>query len=378
MINNYAVKLHAKLKGKIAVVPKINLKMKKNLSLAYTPGVGAAVEYIKRNKKEVYRLTGKNNAVAVVTDGSAVLGLGNVGPAAALPVMEGKCAIFKEFADIDAYPICLATQNVDEIVQTIQNISPGFGGINLEDISAPRCFEIEKKLQEVLDIPVMHDDQHATAIIVLAGIFNASKIVDKALDKCKIVVVGCGAAGTAIIKLLANLPVGDIIALDREGILSPLRKNLPAYKKEIVSLTNKENLTGGLKEAVRNADILIGVSVGGLFTESIIRSMVENPIVFALANPNPEVIPNDAKKWGVKIIATGRSDYPNQINNALVFPGFFKGLLTNKLKRITSKMKIKTAKALASLVKNPSENYFIPSIFDRRVVTTIIKSLSGH
>jgi malate dehydrogenase (oxaloacetate-decarboxylating) len=374
MKNNKALKLHAKLKGKITTTSKINLRVKNNLSLAYTPGVGAVVEYIKRNKKGVYRLTGKNNAVAVVTDGSAVLGLGNVGPAAALPVMEGKCAIFKEFAGIDAYPICLATQDVDEIVQTIQNISPGFGGINLEDISAPRCFEIEKKLQEVLDIPVMHDDQHATAIIVLAGIFNALKVANKILEQCTIVVVGCGAAGTAIIKLLSNLPTGDIIALDREGILSSRRKNLSDYKRKLVSLTNKGNLTGGLKEAIRNADILIGVSTRGLFTESIIRLMAENPIVFALANPDPEVMPANAKKWGVKIIATGRSDYPNQINNALVFPGFFKGLLKNKIMCITPKMKIKTAKALASLVKNPSEDYFIPSIFDRRVVPAIVRS----
>lgn len=373
--NNSALIFHKNLHGKIKVLSKVKLDTKSILSLAYTPGVAHAVNYISKHKEAVFDLTIKKNAVAVITDGSAVLGLGNVGPEAALPVMEGKCAIFAEFAGITAFPICLETQNTKEIISIIKNISPVFGGINLEDISAPRCFEIEEKLQD-LGIPVMHDDQHATAIIVLAALYNAVKIVNKKLNDCKIVIVGSGAAGTAITKLLVYLKFNNILVVDRKGILSSFRTDLPPHKKELVRLTNKNNIKGDLLLASQKADILIGVSTKNVFTKEMITSMNENPIVFALANPDPEIDPLDAKRWGVKIYASGRSDYPNQVNNALVFPGFFKGLLEKRITQITSEMKINTAKALASLIKNPSSDKFIPSIFDKKVVPTIVESLS--
>lgn len=370
-----AFRLHKSLKGKISVHSKVNLKLKKFLSLAYTPGVGEVVNYIYRKQESVWDLTIKNNTVAVITDGSAVLGLGNVGPFAALPVMEGKCAIFKEFADINAFPICLKTQNIDEIVATIINISPVFGGINLEDISAPRCFEIEKRLQKALDIPVMHDDQHATSIVVLTALINACKVVDKEFKKCKVVIVGAGAAGTAITKLLNYLNIENILVVDSQGIISKYRKDLPRYKKELVIITNQNNFEGDLQKAAVKADILIGVSKKGLFTKQIIQFMSKNPVVFALANPDPEVTPSNAKKWGVAVYASGRSDYPNQVNNALVFPGFFKGLLEGKITKITNQMKVNVAKTLATLINKPTPNYFIPSIFDKRVVPTIAKSI---
>lgn len=373
-MENDALTLHQKLRGKLKITSKISLQTEKNLSLAYTPGVAQAVMAIKQDKKKVYDLTMKQNTIAVVTDGSAVLGLGNVGAEAALPVMEGKCAIFSEFAGINAFPICLDTQNVDEIVRTIEIISPVSGGINLEDISAPRCFEIEKRLQS-LPIPVVHDDQHATAIVVLAGLMNAVKVVGKTLSRSEIVIVGAGAAGTAITKLVSLIKVGDIIVVDSEGIISKSRSHLPTYKQELVRLTNSQNISGNLEAAVKGADILIGVSKKGLFTKRIIDSMNKKPIVFALANPDPEVSFEDAKKWGVKVIATGRSDYPNQVNNALVFPGFFKGLLAARKIKITSELKIRVAKSLASLINGPTTDCFIPSIFDRRVVDTVAKSV---
>jgi len=372
---NGALSLHKKLHGKLTISSKTSLLTKKKLSLVYTPGVAHAVNYICRNPASIYDLTIKNNTIAVITDGSAVLGLGNVGPEAALPVMEGKCAIFKEFADINAFPICLKTQNIDEIVATIINISPVFGGINLEDISAPRCFEIEKRLQKALDIPVMHDDQHATSIVVLAALINACKVVDKELKKCKVVIVGAGAAGTTITKLLNYLNIKNILVVDSQGIISRYRKELPRYKKELVIITNQNNLEGDLQKAAIKADILIGVSKKGLFTKQIIQSMSKNPVVFALANPDPEVTPSNAKKWGVAVYASGRSDYPNQVNNALVFPGFFKGLLEGKITKITNQMKVNVAKTLAALINKSTPNYFIPSIFDKRVVPTIAKSI---
>lgn len=370
-----ALNLHRKLQGKLSITSKLPLNSKETLSFLYTPGVAAAVNYIHKKKEAVYDLTIKRDTIAVITDGSAVLGLGNVGPEAALPVMEGKCAIFKDFAGINAFPICLATQDVDAIVETVKHISPVFAGINLEDISAPRCFEIEKRLQD-LGIPVMHDDQHATAIVVLAALINATKMVKRDLNRSKIVIVGCGAAGTAIIKLLAFLKIKNILAVDRHGILSANRKDLTNYKQELIRITNPENISGDLINASADADILIGVSAKGIFTKKIIRSMVENPIVFALANPDPEVDLADAKKWGVKIYASGRSDYPNQVNNALVFPGFFKGLLKNRITKITDQMKINTAYTLASLIKNPTPQKFIPSIFDKRIVPTIVTGLT--
>lgn len=371
------LKLHKKLQGKLSVNSKVVLNNKKSLSLSYTPGVAEAVRHINRHPNSVYDLTIKRNTVAVITDGSAVLGLGNVGPQAALPVMEGKCAIFKEFAGVDAFPICLATQDVGEIIDTVKNISPVFGAINLEDISAPRCFEIEEKLQKTLDIPVMHDDQHATAIVVLAGLLNASKIVDKNLKQSKVIIVGSGAAGSAIAKLLYHYGVRNIILVDREGIISTKRKNLPQYKKGLLKVSNPNHSYGTLHDATKDADILVGVSTKNLFDEIVIKAMKPNPIVFALANPDPEVTFTDAKKWGVALYADGRSDCDNQINNALVFPGLFKGLLDKRVKIVTYDVKIKAAFALASLVKRPTVHRFIPSIFNLRVVPKIAKSVEN-
>lgn len=370
-----SISLHKKLQGKLCIKSKISLKKPNNLSALYTPGVGQVVRYISKNKKSVYDLTIKKNTIAVVTDGSAVLGMGNVGPLAALPVMEGKCAIFSEFSGLNAFPICLDTQNTEKIVQTVKYISPVFAAINLEDISAPRCFEIERRLQKTLDIPVMHDDQHATAIVVLAGLLNATKIVKKKLVDSKIVILGAGAAGNAIAKLLSSIFINNIIVVDSEGIISNQRKNLTPEKKALLKITNPNNIVGNLLLAAKCADILIGVSRKGLLTEEIVSKMKSDPIIFALANPDPEITPNLANKIGVRVIATGRSDYLNQINNALVFPGFFKGLIEGKKREITIEMKIKTATALASLIKNPTEKYFIPSIFDKRVIPTITESV---
>jgi len=374
-LNQLSLRLHKKLQGKLRVESKIRLNHRKALSLVYTPGVAEAVKHISDNPKSVFDLTIKHTTVAVVSDGSAVLGLGNVGPEAALPVMEGKCAIFKEFAGIDAFPICLATQEVNEIVATIKNISPVFGAINLEDISAPRCFEIEEKLQKMLDIPVMHDDQHATAIVVLAGLLNAAKIVDTQLIKCKVVIVGSGAAGCAIAKLLFDFGIKNIIMVDREGILSKKRSGLIRYKKKLLTITNPSDISGDLVNAARKSDVLIGVSSKKVFNKKIISVMNPHPIVFALANPDPEISPSDAKRWGVAIYANGRSDYSNQINNALVFPGLFRGLLKNRSRSITNEIKIRAAFALAKVIKNPSTKKFIPSIFDKRVAASVANSI---
>ncbi len=336
--------------------------------------MGEAAAYIRDNKQSVYDITIKNNTVAVITDGSAVLGLGNIGPEAALPVMEGKCAIFKEFAGINAFPICLNTQDPQEIVKTIRAISPGFGAINLEDISAPRCFDIESQLQD-LGIPVIHDDQHATAIVILAALTNALKIVNKTLENAKVVVNGSGAAGTAIINLLVKAGAKNVIAVDRKGIISKFRKDISGYKIKLAQITNPEEKTGSLQDAAIGADVLIGVSSKGLFTEPIIKSLNSDSIVFALANPDPEVMPDDARRWGVKLLATGRSDYPNQVNNALVFPGLFKGLLTARKTKVTDEIKFKAAYAIASLIKNPTPKKFIPSIFDRNLIPSIVKAV---
>lgn len=370
-----ALNIHKKLKGKIETRSKIALKNKAVLSLAYTPGVAEAVRYVYQNPDSVYQCTMKGNTVAVISDGSAVLGLGNVGAHAAIPVMEGKCAIFSEFAGINAFPICIETQNVDEVVAIIKNISPIFGGINIEDISAPRCFEIENQLQD-LGIPVMHDDQHATAIIVIAALINALKVAKKTLSECKIVFSGAGAAADATIRLLAKLGPKDIIVVDSQGIISSERNDINSYKKSLLKITNKNDISGNLADAAKNADVLVGLSRKDLFTEEIVRSLNSNPIIFAMANPYPEVLPENAKKWGVKVIGTGRSDYPNQINNSSVFPGFFKGLLKYRITKITDEMKFAAAYAIASLIKKPTAENFIPSIFDKRVVPTIVKSLA--
>lgn len=373
-IKAQSLALHRQLKGKISITSKVPIKSKKMLSLLYTPGVATVSQYINRHPEAAVNLTIKKNTVAVVTDGSAVLGLGDVGPMAALPVMEGKCAIFKEFADIDAFPICIKTKSPSEIISIIRNISPVFGAINLEDISSPRCFEIENKLQD-LDIPVVHDDQHATSIAVLAALLNAVKVVKKNLYECKIVIVGSGAAGYAITKLLLFYKLDNITVLDSKGILSLKRDELTLHKKELALLSNPQNLSGDLRTASRGTDILIGVSTKNLFTKEVILNLNKSPIVFALANPDPEIMPEAAKKLGVKVIATGRSDYSNQINNALIFPGLFKGLL-NTGKPLTMEMKLKIALTVSSLVKNPTPQRIIPSIFDKRLVRAIYTSFT--
>lgn len=375
-LGNKSIGLHRKLKGKIGVAAKARLRTMRDLSLFYTPGVGAVASYLAKHKNETAALTLKNNSVAVISDGSAVLGLGNIGPEGALPVMEGKAMIFKEFAGIDAFPIVLATQDPDEIVKTVINISPVFGGINLEDISAPRCFEIERRLVEALDIPVMHDDQHGTAIVVLAGLINAFRAAKKSLHESKIVVFGAGAAGTAIAKILVKFGVGDVIVLDSKGIINRKRIGLNIYKKELAKITNKKNVAGALHDAISGADALIGVSPKpGAFKPEYIKKMSAKPIVFALANPLPEILPADALKAGAFIAASGRSDFKNQINNALAFPGVFRGALNHKVKKITDEMKIKAAKKLAVLVARPTPERIIPSVLDKRVVKAVASAI---
>jgi len=374
MPKNYAklgIDIHKKLHGKISVVSKKPIKTLDDLSILYTPGVGAAASYLAAHKSEIRKMTIKSNSVAVVSDGSAVLGLGNIGPEGAIPVMEGKCVLFKEFAGIDAFPIVLDTQDTDEIVETIKNIAPVFGGINLEDISAPRCFEIEERLEKILDIPLMHDDQHGTAIVVMAGLINAFKVAKKDIKKSKIVIVGAGAAGNAIAKLLHKVGAGDVIVIDSKGIIDRHRKDLNPYKKLLAEITNKDNICGNVLAAANVADAIIGVSKPGSITVSHIKLMAKKPIVFALANPVPEILPDTAKKAGAYIIATGRSDFPNQINNVLGFPGIFRGALDHNVKKITPEIKLAAAKKLASLVNSPSANNIIPSVLDRRVAKAV-------
>lgn len=368
--NKKALLLRQRYGGMFSIVSKAPLRNMEDLSWIYTPGVGAVSSFLKDNVNKTAEYTMKGNSVAVVSDGSAVLGLGNIGPEAALPVMEGKCLIFKKFADIDAIPIVLNTQDTDEIVKTVKNIAPAFGGINLEDISAPKCFEVEDRLRKELDIPVMHDDQHGTAIIVLAGLINALKVVGKKLSKSRIVVNGVGAAGTATIKLLIKAGVKDILALDRRGIIYK-EQDLTQHKKEIALITNFKNEKGGLAEALLGADVFIGVSGPNLVAPKMIRKMSKNPIIFALANPVPEIMPDIALKAGARVVATGRSDFSNQLNNALVFPGVFRGALDTKVKNITDQMKIKAAYAIARLIEWPSADRIVPGIFDARLVPVI-------
>ena len=368
-----AIDLHKKLKGKLSVTSKIKLD-KDNLKIVYTPGVGEASMAIANDKKAIYDLTGKQNTVAIITDGSAVLGLGNIGPEAALPVMEGKAAIFSDFAKINAVPICLDTQDTEEIIKTIKNIAPAFGGINLEDISAPRCFEIEKKLSDELDIPVFHDDQHGTAIVVLAGLINALKIVGKNKN-AKIVISGAGSAGLAIANLLSAYGLTNYCLCDSKGIISIERTDLNEYKKNSLRNSSAICTTGSCENSLKNADILIGVSQPNQFNAENIKKMNDNAIVFALANPIPEIMPDEAKRGGATIIATGRSDFPNQLNNALVFPGLFRGLLDNRIQKVTVEIKIAVAEAIASLVEKPSPENIIPSIFDEQIVLIISKTL---
>ncbi len=370
-----AVAMHKKLKGKISIVSKVPVKNAKDLSIYYTPGVGAVAAYLAEHKDQVRNFTIKRNTVAVVSDGSAVLGLGNIGPEGAMPVMEGKCQLFKAFANVDAWPIILDTQNTDEIVATVKHISPIFGGINLEDISAPRCFEIEKRLINELDIPVMHDDQHGTAVVVLAAMINALKVVKKTLQESKIVIVGAGAAGMATANLLLLAGAKDVILVDSEAIVSQDRKNMNSFKNAIAKITNKNNLSGPMEEAIKGADILIGLSKAGLFKPEHIKSMAKRPVVFAMANPVPEIMPDETIKAGAAVVATGRSDFPNQINNVLGFPGIFRGALDNNVKKITPEMKLAVAKNLAALVLKPTADCIMPSPFDKRVVRAVARAI---
>lgn len=366
-----ALTLHEKYKGKITTALRDRRELGRDeLSAYYSPGVAAVSRAIADNPASLPRYTWTNNLVAVISDGSAILGLGDLGPKAAMPVMEGKALLFKHFAGVDSVPIVLDVHTPDEIVAAVKAIAPSFGAINLEDIAAPKCFEIEERLKAELSIPVFHDDQHGTAIVVLAGLINAMKVVHKKLSGCKVVTVGAGAAGTAIIKLLRLYGVREIIAVDSRGIIGDARTNLNSEKKALLEFVDRDK-TGTMEDAITGADIFIGVSKGGLLTQAHIQSMAASPIVFALANPIPEIMPDQAKHAGVAVIATGRSDFPNQVNNALAFPGIFRGALDNGVKKITDQHKIAAAEALAALVDNPTADQVIPSPFDERVVSAV-------
>ena len=374
MTNNdeNALRLHKKFGGKITMALRDQEPMtREKLSAYYSPGVAAVCLAIEKDSSKLREYTWTNNLVAVISDGSAVLGLGDIGPKASYPVMEGKAFLFKHFANIDSVPIVLNVHTADEIVETIKNIAGSFGAINLEDISAPKAFEIEERLKAELDIPVFHDDQHGTAVVTLAGLINATKVVGKNLKDCKIVLVGAGAAGTAITKLLYKYSKPNIIAVDSKGIISSSRNDLNDAKKELLKITNPQDVSGSFSDALADADIFIGVSKANLLSKEDIAKMAREPIVFGLANPNPEIDPAIAKEAGVAILATGRSDYPNQVNNAVAFPGIFRGALDNKVSKITDDHKIAAAEAIASLVDEPAKDNIIPSVFDERLVPTI-------
>lgn len=368
-----ALKKHKQLRGKIEVELKDKLDSQDKLSTYYTPGVAAVSSYVAEHPAEARDYTWLNNSVAVVSDGSAVLGLGDIGPYGALPVMEGKAMLFKHFAGIDAVPIVLDVHTADEIVAATLAIAPSFGGINLEDISAPKCFEVEERVKAALDIPVMHDDQHGTAIVVLAGLINAMKVTGRKLSDCRIVCVGAGAAGTAVMKLIYLYAKPEILVVDSHGIISKDRKDLNDEKKKLLKFTNKHNISGGPDEALKGADIFIGVSKADLLDAHHIKLMNKNPIIFAMANPVPEIMPDIALKAGAAIVATGRSDFPNQVNNALAFPGVFRGALDNKVRAITDQHKINAAEAIANLVKKPTADCIIPSVLDKRLVPAIAR-----
>jgi malate dehydrogenase (oxaloacetate-decarboxylating) len=365
-----ALKAHKKLKGKIEVVSKAKLTSPEDLSIYYSPGVGAVASYLADNPEKVSDYTSVNNSVAIISDGTSVLGLGNIGPQGALPVMEGKAVLFKEFAGIDAIPIVLSTQEPDKIIETIVNIAPSFGGINLEDFAAPNCFYIENELKKRLSIPLMHDDQHGTAIVVLAGLINAMKVTNRKLSDAKIVVVGAGAAGTAIVKLLNKYANPNIIVVDSKGVISSNRHDLNEEKRKLLEYSNYNNEDGKLENVLHGADVFIGVSKAGLLTPEMVRSMNKDPIIFALANPEPEILPELAIQAGASVVATGRSDYPNQVNNVLAFPGLFKGALETK-SFITNERKMQAAEAIADIVKEPRADYIIPSVFDKKVVEAV-------
>ncbi len=370
-INKQSIQLHKQIKGKISIKLKDKLDSQDKLSIYYTPGVGAVSDYVSKHEDRARDYTWLNNNVAVISDGSAVLGLGDIGPLGSLPVMEGKCMLFKNFADIDAVPIILNVHTADEIVDTILAISPSFGAINLEDIAAPICFEVEDRLKKALKIPVMHDDQHGTAVVVLAGLINAMKVTNKKLSDCRIVLIGAGAAGVAVAKLLYKYAKPEIIAVDSKGVINKSRTDLNKHKKFLSTLNTINNSGTKLSDAIIGADIIIGVSKANMLNSANIASMAKDPIIFALANPNPEIMPDVAKKAGALVIATGRSDFPNQVNNVLAFPGIFRGALDNQVEHITDSHKIAAAEALAALVKNPSADKIIPSVFDKGIVPAI-------
>jgi malate dehydrogenase (oxaloacetate-decarboxylating) len=371
-----ALKFHESHHGKIEVRSKVSIKTVEDMSLAYTPGVAEPCLRIHKNREEVYRYTSKGNSVAVVSDGTSVLGLGDIGALAAIPVMEGKALIFKVFAGVDAFPICLDTKDTEEVINTVKNLAPSFGGINLEDIGAPRCFEIEERLKGLLDIPVFHDDQHGTATVVLAGLMNAIKVVGKKFDSIKVVICGAGAASTATARLLIDEGVREIIICDSTGIIHKGRENLNIYKQELARLTNKKNETGTLFDAMKGADVLIGLSVGGIVSEEMVRSMADDAIVFPLANPTPEIMPEKAKRAGARIVGTGRSDCENQINNSLGFPGIFRGALDVRASDINEEMKLSAVNALASLLSEPADERIIPSIFDPEVAPSVASAVA--
>ena len=376
--DSISLKQHYKWKGKLEIVPKMDLKTPDDLSIAYTPGVAKPCLEIQKDLNKSFELTARWNTIAVVTDGTAVLGLGDIGPEAGMPVMEGKCVLFKKFGNVDAVPICIKSKDVDEIVNTIALISPSFGGINLEDISSPRCFEIEKKLKEKTDIPIFHDDQHGTAVVTLAAMINALKLAGKKMEEIKVVTSGAGAAGIAIIKLLFAAGLKNVIMCDRTGAIYEGRENLNKEKEEMAKISNKEKVKGSLKEVIKGADVFIGVSAPGTVTEEMVKSMAEKPILFPMANPIPEIMPDIAIKAGAFIVGTGRSDFNNQINNLLAFPGIFRGALDVRAKDINGEMKLAAAFALAELIKEEElkTDYIIPSPFNPKVKEKISKAVS--
>lgn len=379
-INEKALQLHKEWNGKLETVSKTPVKSREDLALAYTPGVAEPCKAIAKDPSSAYSYTIKANTVAVVSDGSAVLGLGNIGALAAMPVMEGKAVLFKEFGGVNAVPICLDTQDTEEIIKTITHIAPAFGGINLEDISAPRCFEIENRLKETLNIPVFHDDQHGTAIVVLAGIINSLKVTGKKKETCEVVVNGAGSAGIAITKLLLRYGFINIVMCDKPGILSKESKDLNWMQKEMMEVTNRQTKTGSLADALKGADIFIGVSAPNIVSADMVSSMNKDAIIFAMANPVPEIMPDAAKAAGAKVVGTGRSDFPNQVNNVIAFPGIFKGALEGKAKQITEEMKLAAALALANLIPDEqlNENNILPEAFDPKAVEVVSNAVKSH
>ena len=375
-----ALQLHEEWNGKFETTPKMKIQTREDLALAYTPGVAEPCKVIAKDKEAAYTYTIKSNTIAVVSDGSAVLGLGNIGPYAAMPVMEGKCVLFKEFGNVNAVPICLDTQDTEEIIAAVKNIAPGFGGINLEDISAPRCFEIEERLKEMLDIPVFHDDQHGTAIVVLAGIINSLRLTGKKKEDCKVVVNGAGSAGVAITKLLLTYGFTHVTMCDRLGIIGKDYPNLNWMQQKMTEITNLENAKGTLADALKGADIFVGVSAPNIVTAEMVSSMNKDAILFAMANPVPEIMPDVAKAAGARVVGTGRSDFPNQINNVVAFPGIFKGALEGRAAQITEEMKLAAAEALAGLVSDEelNDDFIMPEAFDPRVAAVVSEAVKSH